>query len=506
MKLHKVKRRGQATAIGGVFFLLIAILLTNFLYEVISIQQEMNQFDSDRAQERVDISKVFFGNYAKYNMPNTIKQTIDGEGTSVPVVDITNPISSLNFTGSLNPLVNGEFTSDVRGWYFTRTYDPRVFPVTGGSGAYTTEVTGSTSGAGAVYMDFLFNPPSSETARARLEWSRFVNIDLESIGGSVDSSKLTLGRKCTVYDNVLQSTIKTSIIDPDEGRHDGSLVGMALVSPEPILDTEAEWQIKTYQFLEEDGRDVIQAKGSGQYRVVISLEVELKHSATTIPEIKMLIDDVNLEIEFTNHILDLQFSYTLTQSPNLIAELGMVFQSHYGALEGAHDIDVVQGIYIKDQTTTTERWVPLSLSSISTADLKLKYDFSGSDLQNYISARKSNYKEITFRCYTIGSKDFEGVFSVPTLDTLYYSETHDAVIVSIRNWGGVTISIVSVWVNDYSGHNQHPQPTIDTWLDFPISPGETYKLVVPHNWKAGEVKVKIVTSKGTIVQVVTTAY
>ena len=73
-------RKGQATILGGVLFLLIAVLLTGYLYEMFSIQREMNLQDAQGNQERLDISDVFFGAKAEYSSPNGTSIT-SGVGT-----------------------------------------------------------------------------------------------------------------------------------------------------------------------------------------------------------------------------------------------------------------------------------------------------------------------------------------------------------------------------------------------------------------------------------------
>ena len=471
MKPHNSKR-GQATIIGGVMFLIIAVLLTSFLYEVFSVQSKMNLFDALRSSERIQISKVFFGAKAIYDIPNTTNVYTASTSffNTSPNPDPYAVLTSKYTNATIHPLVNGDFSKDSSGWFFTRSY---IGANKGASGAYTTDVIGSESGAGAVYMDFMYNPPSG-LATAIMNWTTNVYFDLESIGGKTAVTNITLsfGRYCSIYNNVERSHLSIYIIDPLGSEHK--------IKSYELLDVDSNW-IK-----ENDILITNLINTTGWYKLIFSLNVTVKSSALVMPELKLYLDDVDIEVNFINHLIDWSFTFYLNQEPPVIEELKMALTTRYNKT-------IIQTIYILDQSSNN--FIKISSATISNVDVKLEFTFTGSDIQYYVSPTN---RAITFRIYSVSNKPFEIISASPNIATFYTGVTNKMVIY-LYNPGGIPVRVISLWIIDYTGHTH-----LD--IDIQISPGETYTYVVNRTWTAGEYIFKVITSRGTIAIYKTTAH
>jgi type II secretory pathway pseudopilin PulG len=461
MRQRNEPRRGQATILGGVMFLLIAVLLTGYLLEMFSIQREMNLRDAQANQERLDISDVFFGAEAEYTSPNaTSIQT--GMGTFNTSID-ADPYFAINSTdtdGVFNPLGNGDFTSGTDGWFFTYSYVDASY---GAAGAWTTEPTGAQTGPGAVWMDFYFNPDPGNRAYATLNWSSPVYFDLEAVGvASIDDIFLNYGFFTTIHDSVQSSTLNVYLVNS---------TNEFLIDSTSISGVDDQWQIV-------EDEDLTSAIGSsGWYTLVFSADIELRHAGSGRPEFRLFLDDVEFEMNFQAHVMDWNFTYTLNQDSTTLSDLEMVFSSHYNT-------SAIQSIYIIDRTS--DRSVPLSRSSMSDSDVKLTFPISGSDIQNYIDQSSNN---ITFRIYSVSSNPFQHMGATPTLDVAF-TGTKEKILISLRNFGGVSFTVKSIWINDYSGHTQKE-------VDLRVNPGDIYTYQAAYNWTAGEFTIKVITAKGS---------
>ncbi len=460
MRLRNKPRRGQATIIGGVMFLMIAMLLTGYLLEMFTVQREMNLRDVQANQERLEISEVFFGAKAEYTPEYPPMIVTEGEGTFYESGDPYFNISSEATSGVANPLGNGDFASGSEGWYFTYSYIDATY---GASGAYSNEATGSQTGTGAIFMDFYFNPNPSLYAYATLNWSTQVYFDLESLGASIDSITLDYGYFTTIHRSVTSSTLEVYLVN-------SSNVEFPIDSI-PISKTDERWQIV------EDDTDINTfISESGWYTLVFTADVKLKQLGSDRPEIQIFIDDVSLNVNFQGHVLDWEFAYVLNQDSITLSTLEMVFSSHYNE-------SVIQSLYIIDQTSG--RSDLLSRSTMSDSEVKLTFPISGSDIQKYISQDNN----ITFRIYTTSPNPFRHVGATPTLD-IAYTGNQEKILISLRNPGGVSFTVKSIWINDYSGHNQ-------TEVDLRVSPGDIYTYQASHSWTAGEFTIKAITAKGS---------
>ncbi len=211
--------------------------------------------------------------------------------------------------------------------------------------------------------------------------------------------------------------------------------------------------------------------------MVFTSDVELKWLGSDRPEFKLFIDDVEFEMNFLNYVLDWDFKYTLNQDATTVSDLEMVFTRHYNT-------SVIQSMYIIDQTS--DRSVLLSRSMMSDTDGKLTSPISGTDIQNYIDQDSNN---VTFRIYSVSSNPFQHTGATPTLNVAY-SGTQANVLISFRNFGGIPLTVTSLWINDYSGHTQIE-------VDLRVSPGDLYTYQAAYAWTAGEFTIKAITSKGS---------
>lgn len=461
MRLRNKPRRGQATIIGGVMFLLIAMLLTGYLLEMFTVQREMNLRDVRANQERLEISEIFFGAEAEYTPEYPPVIVTEGEGIFNESGDPYFNISSAVTAGVANPLGNGDFASSSEGWYFTYSYIDATY---GASGAYTNEATGSQTGTGAIFMDFYYNPAPSKYAYATLNWSTQVYFDLESLGEGIDSITLDYGYFTTTHRSVDESTLEVYLVDSEN-------VEFPIDSID-ISDFDDEWQIV------EDAADLKTfISVSGWYTLVFTADVQLKPLSSDRPEFKVFIDDVSINVNFHGHVLDWEFAYVLNQDSITLSTLEMVFSSHY-------DTSVIQSLYIIDQASG--RSVLLSRSTMSDSEVKLTFPISGSDIQKYISQDNNN---ITFRIYTVSANPFRHVGATPTLDIAYTGDQEN-ILISLRNPGGVSFTVKSLWINDYTGHTQFE-------VDLRVSPGDIYTYQASYNWTGGEFTIKAITDKGS---------
>ncbi len=460
-------RRGQATAIGSILFLMVTILLINFLYEVYMIQIEMSQFDAERTQERVEISSVFFGDRRTYPSPNSTTISV-GSGT-----DPFNPpyINSTLLSGHTYPLLNMNFTRNDEGWTFTKSYTGTSL---GASGAYTTDVPGSPSGAGAIYVDFAYNPPSGSTVSAVMNWTSRFYINLEVLGGSeaVVSVSLSWGRKCVVYTSVQSADMKVYF--------ENSSGVQSLIDSATITDVDSSWIQRNNIPI-----SLSSVKRSGWYKIIIVTTVTLAHSLAESPEFKAYLDDIGLDIYTKAQVVDWTSTFMINEDPTLIDQLDITYVGHY-------NITLIQSFYVYD--FSSERWILFDRSLISSTPRTLKFTLAGADVQKYVSADGL----VKTRVYAVASptEPFQCIADEHTLSD-YYSGATDRITITFRNSGGVSIRLVSLWIIDSVAHH-HFDSTSNPPFNIFLSPGETGTYTAHLNWTFGKYKFKVVTDKGTM--------
>lgn len=469
-----MRTRGQATAIGGILFLFIAILIVNFLYEVYNIQAVMNQFDTDRLQEGYRISDVLFGDQKKYSTQTVT--ILAGSGTD-PF--FPSNITSTITVGRMFPIPNMNFSDSADYWSFTRSFYGTGSGSSGASGAYTTDPTGSPSGAGAIYVDFRYNPPPGKYAGAFMNWTTRFYIDLTELGGAaaITFAKLSWGRRITLFDTVTgpspgaKCPITVYFVDPNGVEHqvDGVTVDGA----------DTGW-------VQRSNLDVSAAfiPTSGWYKIILVSQVELGHSGTGPPKFQAYFDDVGLALYGNIHTIDWYGSFTIEEAPTLVEQIDLSYTGRFNVTRS-------QKLYIMD--ASTNRWVLLGTSTVSTSSRTFKYTFLGSEAQKYISKTG----EIKTRVYASGATPFIcAADSMSVKD--YFTGTTGKITVSFTNTGGVSVRLVSLWIVDSMGHHRFD-------LNINLTPGQTTQHIVAHIWSYGEYTFKAITDKGTIATYTTTA-
>lgn len=466
MRRLKRSRRGQATAIGSLFFFVIAVLLVNFLYEINMIQIEMNQFDAERAQERIEISAVLFGDQKTYSAPNSTT-IISGSG----IDPFTDPyVTAVLTTNKTYPIPNMYFDKDADGWTFSFSYYGTGSGSSGASGSFTTEPpTGSSSGAGAIYASFTYNPPSGTTAGVIMNWTTRFYIDLESLGGAsaIDSASLSWERICSEYDIVRSASVELYLRDADGVYH--------LVQSVSIPD-RSSWIKST-----NDVKSLITK--SGWYNVIIKITAELGHSGATTPTFKMYLDDIVLTLNTNSYVTDWYGTFAILEDPLSIKEIDIVYAGHY-------NVTLSQSVYILD--ASSERWILLDRSTISTSSRTLRFTLSGVDVSKYVSPQ--GYVKI--RVFAAYSSVFKCIADSMTL-TDYFTGSRDYIVLTFRNIGGVYIHLVSLWVIDSLGHHHFDSQSTPSF-DLYLSPGEKKTYRLSYSWSEGTYIFKVVTEKGTI--------
>ena len=451
--------------------MLIVTALMFFLYELIYLQNHMNSVELEKAQERVEITSVYFGNREDYVTPNQTTPVIYSsyDTSSYPVA-----IYSNDTTGYIYLLGNGDFRKSDDGWFLSKSYSGAV---EGGSGGYTTEVTGSESGPGAVYLDFLNNPPAGNYSTLIMNLTRSVYLDLSMYGNASDSYanitdvSLLWGSKCVEFSNIQDATITFVLKFKDSGEE---FIG----TREYITDVQANWLSRT-----ENATSWVKDKGTGWYVINLMLNVTLKHSASLMPELKLLVDDLEIKVTFEQHISDWYFTFNIKQNPQIIQELTMSYTSRYNTSLIQDNTPITQILSIVDSTTGNS--MQIASGGASATEVKNVFTYSASEIQNYISVDG----EITFRVYTIATKPF--FVNASALIYVFHIETTDNIMIYIENLGTKSISLMSLWFRDYTGNHHYE---ID--IEMPI--GVTYLYELPYNWTAGEFYFKVSTKKGTV--------
>ncbi|MFQ6076752.1 MAG: hypothetical protein ACE5Z5_11565 [Candidatus Bathyarchaeia archaeon] len=294
------------------------------------------------------------------------------------------------------------------------------------------------------------------------------------MGGSalIDSVTLSWGRRCTVYLSV-SDPAKTSVYFQDAEGVDH------LVDDVEVDDTDINW-------VQAHGKKVYQSwiTSSGWYKIIIVVQVELQNSRRNPPELKMYFDDIGLEIRTLTQITDWYASFTINEDPTLITQLDIAYTGHYNTT-------LSQGLYVLD--ATNNGWVLLEGSTISTSSKTLRFTLTGADVQNYVS----NPGDIQIRAYAITPTPFTCTADSLTLSD-YFTEGNNRITITLKNTGGTTAHLVSLWIIGSIGHHRHD-------LDLNLSPGQSITYVATHSWSHGEYTFKITTDKGTIAMYTATA-
>lgn len=471
----KAAKRGQATVVGAIFFFMIAVIMINFLYEVYMVQSEMNQFDAERAQERVEITAVLFGDKNTYPSPNTTT-ILNGEGTS----PITPPhLNSTRTTAGFYPIPNMNLTTNMEGWTFTRRYvDPNITGTTsyvtdrGAGGGFDGTITGSISGPGVIFSDFEFNPPKNTVTGALMNWTTRFHVDLDETGPVIGAS-LTWARWCVkLGPKVLKwPTLKVFLKEPGGAEHQVEAV--------TVQEVEDSWNYSTKTL------DPAWFASSGWYSLAIQLYDVQSYEPRPNKDIgiRELFDDIGITLLSEAYVTDWYASFLIDEAPGLIKQMELTYTGHYNS-------SVTQYISIMDFTSS--KWVQLDKSFVSTQTSTRDFALTGPDIQKYISETMG----IQLRVYTADNNPFKCV-----ADDLQFSDYYHGgstkIAITFKNSGGVTTHLISLWVIDSEGHHQFN-------LDLNLSPGETRTHVIQHPWTSGEYTFKAGTDKGTITLYVST--
>jgi len=450
-----MKTKGQASVIGAILFFTIAILLIGFMYEVYSIQAAMSKFDTDRAQERLEISDALFGDLKTYSNPTATNITGLGDpffmNSTFPLT-----INSTLTSGNTFPVPNMNYTTSADYWSFTRSYY--------GTGLGST----GASGAGGVYADFRYTPPLGRYAGAYMNWTTRFYIDLTELG-SLTSAKLSWGRRVTLFDAVTgpllggRCPMRIYLTGPDNVERK--------IDEVAISEVDASWvqrsniAVSTSFF-----------PASGWYKIVIVTQVELGWSVFG-SRFQVYLDDIGLILYANIHAVNWYGSFTMAEAPTLVEQIDVSYT-------GRFNVSRSQNLYIMD--ASNNRWVLLGTSAVSTSSRTFKYTFTGADVQKYISKTG----EIKVRVYAVGVETFMCIADSMSVKD-YFTGTTGKITLTFKNTGGVNVQLVSLWIIDSQGHHRFN-------LDINLSPGQTMQQTIVHSWSYGEYTFKAVTDKGTI--------
>ena len=467
LPLPKVKK-AQATAIGGLLFLVIVMLLVGFQLEFNQVQVEMNISDAERAEERVEISDVFFGQIKTY----TNSSSFPPFAWKANIADGGNPFTTgliaKRETGILRPIPNMNFTESANPWVFQRIL---INANSGASGTLTTETIDSLSGSSGIFSDFAFNPPSGQTSSAKMNWTLSFFVDLTSLGNTVESATLSIGKKVVKFVNVVGSgEINVYLKNPNGSTY--KLLNFV------VTGSDSNW-VHTNKPI-----SVNNFTQSGFYTIIVESKATLSRSNVETPEFKVLFDDIGILLKSTLYVTDWEATFRIDE-PTLILKKFMV------SIVSRYDVDnVMQSIYIKDHFAN--RWDLLDTSFVSTLSTTKTFKFDlafGHQLQRYIGVG-TQLQNITLRIVSIKPNSFKA-FSNGISLTDFFIQSRNSLVITIKNLSGKPVTIKSLWISN-------PSVTRRFELNMLLRGGEEVIRVINFVWTPGDHSFKIVTTRGTM--------
>jgi hypothetical protein len=460
------KKRGQATAIGGLLFLMIVIIMTGFMFEISKEQVEMTLIDTERAQERVRISSVFFGKMRTYtNGSETFSVEIKyGSGNPFSA----NGLEAQEIVGSIQPIPNMNFSSDASGWSFTRAY---VNANTGASGSYTTDATGSPTGAGGIFASFIYNPPSGETSQATMNWTARFFVDLTLLGGNVSSAYLSWGKKVVTYRNVVGPAAEKIFIYLKAPN--GTEI---LVDSKEVTSEDADWT--QYNGVSLPASFFIE---SGFYSLTIKSIAELSRSLVESPEFTVYFDDIGITLSNTVYVVEWQAVVELEEPATTINKMEIKMVNRYNVSDVLHTTSIRD--YISD------KWVRISTSLVSTLPSTTRFSIE-EFVANYIGTGAEQQK-VRVKVYALKTVPFKAFCDLYELKDLYVAGERDTIIIEVENMGGVSVTAKALWIISPVGAKRYE-------LNLLIKGGDTVLIEMTHKWIPGDHDFKLITTKGTI--------
>jgi len=179
------RTRGQAEAIGAVMFFVISLILMSFLYEVSQSQYAVIQYDTERVNEKLEITNTIFGG-AKSNYPKSTTPSGSGAITNLNASD-QQYVTFDGASGYLKqyPVSNMNFTYNRNGWLFQATEgasgvsasfvsdDGNPSPGSGPGSIYSS-LSGKDLGPFWLNWTFFFTYSSGQPLSANFSWARKV--------------------------------------------------------------------------------------------------------------------------------------------------------------------------------------------------------------------------------------------------------------------------------------------------------------------------------------------
>ncbi|MEM4311815.1 MAG: hypothetical protein QXX95_05445 [Nitrososphaerales archaeon] len=468
--MQRAERKAQATAIGGLLFLIIVMTLVGFQLEFNQAQVEIGISDAERAEERIEISDVFFGQMKTYTNKTTFppfswKATVSDGGNP-----FTDGLKAKSTQGILTPIYNMNFTITATPWVFQRSL---INATTGASGSVTTEGTDSLSGAPGIFSDFLNNPPPGQTSLAVMNWTVTFFVDLTQLGNTVSSATLSFGKKVVKYLNV---------VGPSEEKilfylRKPSATSDTLLHKIRVTQEDANW---VHTNLAIGANNFTQ---SGFYTLIIQSKAKLSRSSLSTPEFKVLFDDVGIKLVSTVYVADWQATFRIDE-PTLIVKKFMT-----SSITRYNTSDVLQSIYIRDHIAGKWDFLDTSLVGTLPSTKTFKFDLAfGPQLQKYIGTG-AQLQNITLRFYSIKSSPYK-VFSDGIILKDFFVENRNSLVITLKNFGGKTVTIKSLWISDASKSKRFE-------LNLLLKGGEEMVRVIDFRWSPGDHNFKIITTRGT---------
>lgn len=550
------RKRGVSSVIGGLFVLLILVLgVTTFLYVSnleYGVHQAANsaaQVDTLRNQEKLDISDPSFGGSETYSAGSSYV-TSSGAGcvsTGTPVrqycglavttgssfrygsttyttgsnyvLGTREPayspfnITSSTTTGYQEAVSNMNFSSDISGWtvYTTSPY------ITGGFISTQGDPTPG-SGVGSMFFASTCVSKSSPTGN---ESTRFF-IDPSSTGvGTITTGAFSWAEYSPYQYYPSSTSFTTNVYLYDETS------GLYYVFQTRTTSGDTGW---TYYHAIASAKSFTNSSSytlaqilvhKGYYDIIIDSTVNFNSCTSSSPQLFMYYDDIGLEFGYQSFVTDWNYAFRVTQTPTTVTSLSFSLTTSYnqsGVTQYTYLYNWVLGAYqlFSSNTVSTESTtITVGTSVTNTGEYSVQnlVATNGTVMLRMYSTRSS-----ALNTGALGNSMETDVGSIGTGSaglsaTLGYT-SKSAFTLSVYNAGPQPIEIVEIGLTDSNGHSyinatgiQFYNETFSTAItyDVVIYPLQTVTTQIDYTWTAGTMSLALVTARGNVFEISTTA-
>ena len=453
-------RRGQAAIFGALFFLMIAFLLVNFLFEIHRVQTSVSKLNLEREKEELEITDVIPGEIETQQKnrekPDGITVTLGSTEDDV----FSSGVIAEHDVAEYYLISNMNFTGSSEGWVFTRAYSGSHLNSMEAEGHYTTEAVGSPSGAGSLCTCFLGNPQEGNVIRAVMNWTTHFYVGSELAEG-VNSTLLSIGSRSMVFHGVAENaTVKV-------------LLNNSILWSRSVGGVDYDWI--------EDTRDISYSWSEGWYEFVVMVQVGLVHSEEALPMFMLYLDDIGITLKKNAYVTEWSALFDLNLERTCCKRGSLTLATEYRL-----EAPVLQWVYVRDFTRSA--WVLLGTSRLSINPTTVRYSLSSDHIGCYLSSSG----EVEVRIYSVSEENFTCKAEFISLEAVSQGlEAQNKAVILLRNLGSLGIRIVSVWI---ICPTEHRRIAVDLYL----APESTGSLTVNQPLHTDVYTLKVVTERGNI--------